>query len=181
MINFKELLEKFPSDGLDNLCEKIRWEYDDADITPDNEPFPEEIEAVIDNLYKQVVNYDFDKLELKGVHVFLVCDNKLSKKLGFDSITVCPYKDFESEPIDSNFIYTDTEHGGKSLVIDIYNVTNPFRYKIENRWDIEQEFMNFLRDAQWVIDGVYEEEIEKMKNNHNFLDIFDDEEEDNVQ
>ena len=66
------------------------------------------------------------------------------------------------------------------MVINIYGVVNPLQRKIENRWKIEQEFMNFLRDAQWAIDGVYEEEIEKMKNNHNFLDVFDDEE-DNVQ
>jgi hypothetical protein len=121
-------------------------------------------------------------LELKGVHVFLVCDNKLSKKLGFDLIAVSPHKNFGYEPIDSNFIYTntDTEHGGKSLVIDIYDVVNPLQRKIENRWKIEQEFMNFLRDAQWVIDGVYEDEIEKMKNNNSLLDIIVDEE-DNVQ
>ena len=175
MIDFKEILEKFPSNGLDNLGEKMRWEYDDAVITPGNEPFPEEVVEVIDDLYEKVSNYDYDKIVHENEHPFLECKKELSEKLGFDSITVCPYKDFEREPFDSNFIYTNTEHGGKSLIIDIYDVVSPWLHQINNRDKIEQEFMNFLRDAQWVIDGVYEDEMQKMKD-INIFDFLNDEE-----
>ena len=147
MIDFKEMLEKFPSNGLDNLGEKIRWEYDDADISPGDEPFPEDVEAVIDDLYKKVLNVEFDNDEADNVHRFLDCETELAKKLGFDKIYVCPYKGFESEPIDSNFMYTDI-HQQKTLCIDIYDVANPLYHKSDNRRKIEQEFMNFLRDAQ---------------------------------
>ena len=129
MINFKELLEKFPSNGLDNLGEKMRWEYVDAMELPDNETFSDEAYDVVEDLTEKVSKYEFTDNMSDNYHPFIQCEEELAKKLGFNRITVCAYKGYETEIFESNFIYTDTpEHGfGKHMTIDVYNVSNKIR------------------------------------------------------
>ena len=166
MIDFKDILNRLPAYGLNNLSKKTLWVYDDAVITPDNEPFPEEVEAVIDDLYTKTLKVRFNDEDANDTHCFLECNPELTKRLGFDMVCVCVYKAFDNEPIDSNFMfYKNRVSNHKALFIDIYDVANPRFHKTDNRRKIEQEFMNFIRDAQWVIDGVYEEELENMKYN----------------
>lgn len=163
MIDFKELLEKFPSNGLDNMGEKLNYEYEDCMKLPDDETFSEDVLSVIEELTDKVSKYEYSEEDTDSFHPFIDCNEELSKKIGFNRITVCAYKGYESEPIESNFIYADTpEHGsGKHLTIDVYNVSNKIRKEIRD--DIFQEFLNFVRDAQWAVDGVYEECMKEMK------------------
>lgn len=152
-MSFKELLERFPSNGLDNLGEKLRFEYLDSSDEYDQFLTDEDIASVADDLIAKIAKTDFEKHKVDRIHPFLNCASILSQKLGFDEITVCPYVYYESEPIESNYIYVDLPERGESrhLTIDVYDVVEKETGEIRN--NIVQELANFTRDAKWAIDG----------------------------
>ena len=152
----KELIDAVKLD-LSNLSEK-GWE--NYYIDEDYNSIPIEYDAIAKDLCNKIVKENFQEYKSDSTHAFIKADKELVKSLGFDDITVCPYKGIENVTwLNSNYIYMPYEK--KFLTIDIYDCQN---LTYEEIYDyIIQELFNFKRDAGWVKDEIYEQEMEKMK------------------
>lgn len=146
------------TDYLSNFDEKCNMEY--IDVSFQGKKMPKTFESVADDLAQKVVDYDYPSKV--GFHPFLECDEKLSKKLGLDRITICSYVGTIHRPwLKSNFMWIKNEERD-NLIIDIYYIdTNKDIDYIKGL--IVQELFNFKRDAKWVADGVYDERMTEMK------------------
>lgn len=146
------------TDYLSNFDEKLNMEYIDDSVQ--NKKITKLFESVAEDLAQKVVDYDYPSNV--GFHPFLNCDEKLSKKLGFGTITICSYVgSIHNMWLKSNFMWL--KHNDRdNLTIDIYYIdTNKDIDYIKGL--IVQELFNFKRDAKWVVDGVYDEKMTEMK------------------
>lgn len=159
----KQLIQNLKNitNGLNNLSEKDALEYEDVDV--DGMPASErvqELEEIAEELAALVSDNKFDDDDDDAYHPFLSCAEELAAKVGLDDITVCPYKgQIHNLWLDSNFMWFLQDDGHNSLTIDVYNTQD--MPKDEVREFILTELYNFKRDAEWVVDGIYEEEMKK--------------------
>ena len=153
----KELVKSLDLD-LSNMSEKG---YKDFYINEFFSDIPIEFDNVAKNLCDKIAKENFQEYKTDNTHAFIHADKELSEELGFDEITICPYKGFETIPwLNSNYIYMP--YSGKNLTIDIYDCQH---LTYEEIYDyIIQELFNFRRDATWVNRGIYEAKMEQMKN-----------------
>ena len=141
---------------LENLPEKIRFEYIDNYDYHKNQ-----LNNIFDKIAKDLIEkvYNFEIKRKNNNHPNFVCDEVLSKELGATSIEVYSYKWPEYPGVHSNYIIL-----GKSIMIDLY-IVEPNTEKLKNAiYDaILKELYNIGRDTEWVNNGTYNEEMEKMK------------------
>ncbi len=141
---------------LENLPEKIRFEYIDNYGYHKNQS-----NSIFDKIAKDLAEkvYNFEIARNNDGHPSFVCDEVLSKELGAASIEVYSYKWPEYPGVHSNYIIL-----GKSIMIDLYIVELNME-KLKNAiYDaILKELYNIGRDTEWVNNGTYNEEMEKMK------------------
>lgn len=145
---------------ISNLQEK---DYLNLYIDSFDENIPEICVKIAENLAKKVKDFKFLEDDDPGMHPFLNCDSELLDDIGFDYITVCPYKgQVHCQWLDSNYMVTCL--GDKlSLIIDIYNVYDLFMTEDEVYNSILQEICNVYRDISWIIEEIYDKKIEEMK------------------
>ena len=166
----KELLTERLNAGLSNLTEKIQNRYIDAAIDKDN--IPDSWIKIVNDLVKKIKEFKFTEEDHDNMHPFLKCEKELANELGFDNITVCPYKGQEI-PMTfcmSNYIYNGFDNY-KCLTIDIYNVYYMEKLDMMLTYLILQEIENFKRDAGWINEGldVYNQKIDEMKEDNEIL------------
>jgi hypothetical protein len=141
---------------LENLPEKIRFEYIDNYGFHKNKS-----NTLFNKIAKDLTEkvYNFEIIRDNDSHPSFVCDEVLSKELGATSIEVYSYKWPEYPGVHSNYIIF-----GKSIMIDLYIVEfdkKNLKNSIYNA--ILKELYNIGRDTEWVNNGTYNEEMEKMK------------------
>lgn len=161
----KQLIENLKNltDGLGNLNEKDGMKYEDVIVEELSESERvKEFEDIAGELAEMVSAHKFDDDDDDGTHPFLSCPKELVRTIGIDEIMVCPYKGQIHNPwLDSNFMWHKHDDGYSCLTIDVYCTHHaPKDFVCE---DILQELYNFKRDAEWAVDGVYEEEMRKME------------------
>lgn len=154
----EQLKEK--TNGLSNLQEKDAEQY--IDVLYIDIPVLDDTLVEIAKYYaREIVKINFDDFEDDGYHEFLYAPDKYVKPLGIDKLCVCPYKgQIHSEMLFSNYMWQCFEDSD-ILFIDLYDC----QYDVEEDiYDaVLTELYNFQRDAQLVIDGKYEDELEFMK------------------
>lgn len=161
----KDLVTKLKeaTNGLSNLSEKDALEYEDVNIDELNEKeINQDFNEIAKSLSEMEEKYKFDEDEEYFVHKSIHCNEEISKKIGVDSIVICPYKGvIHSEFLDSNFMWSCDKEGRNCLYIDIYDTF--FLFKEDIYEAIMTELYNFKRDAQWVVDGVYDDKMKDFK------------------
>ena len=141
---------------LENLPEKIRFEYIDNYGYHKNQT-----NNIFDKIAKHLTEkvYNFEITRNNDGHPSFICDEVLSKELNATSIVVYSYKWPEYPGVHSNYIIL-----GKEIMIDLYIVeidNGKLKDAIYNA--ILKELYNIGRDTEWVNNGTYNEEMEKMK------------------
>ena len=166
MKSLKELIKTTLTEieALNNLSEKDCLEYDDRGY--DEEDVPEPWRSVANYLADKIMKIDFSKYDRTDYHSFTNCSKAMARKLGFDSVTVCAYKDRIHNPwLKSNYIAQsfaeDNGEQNTSFFVDIYNCQSLDREKLSRAFI--QELFNFQRDIEWVSEGVYDEKMEEMR------------------
>lgn len=156
---------------LSNLDEKDNAVY--LNVSLQGKKINKKFDEIADHLAQLVIDYEYPIK--RGSHPFLSCDKKLCRKIGFDSITVCPYVGtIHSIWLRSNFMWY-YQNDRDNLTIDLYYMQdNKNKDYIKNL--IIQELYNFQRDAKWVIKNEYDEKMEEMKNYLNDTEFYSQEE-----
>lgn len=154
------LFEKEPVGAyLNNLTERREYSYRDNNFL--EEDIDKDIEEIAKSFVDEFKNLKFGKEEESGSHFFLYYPEERLTKFGNLRIGVCPYKgDYYGPLVDSNYLWSRHEDHAM-LFVDIYDTEAKGAAFVYLR--IVQEIYNFMRDAQWVVDGVYEEEMQKME------------------
>lgn len=164
--DFKEVATKLAeaeANYLDNLREKIDFNYVDADYVEFDTQAVSDAAKSLTDAFKKVGGFDDDADE--GFHYFLSAPNEICDALGVHNLTLCSYKGRPHGPfLDSNYLWSAID-GEATLFIDVYGCeeVNEDLFDIMIYDAIYTELLNFRRDAKWVNDGVYEEKMKKME------------------
>ena len=157
----EQLTEALKAHTLDNLQEK---DYKNCYIDVFYymmKDTPEIFNKIAEDLAEKVKEYKFEDNSNPSSHPFINCEKELATEMGFDSITVCPYKgQIHCDWLDSNYMVQCCDDK-LSMMIDIYNTYEMEESEVKDL--ILQEMWNFYRDMQWCIDGVYEQKMEEMR------------------
>lgn len=145
---------------LNNMTERKDLFY--LDNKPaDDEKTDELLEKIATYLSEEASKFEFNEDDDPYSHYSVYCSQDIDKSLGVTGIVVCPYSKNPYPLVDSNYIWT--RHAVyASFFIDIYGVAGANRNDYI-RSKVLLELRNFARDAKWVIDGVYDEEMAKME------------------
>ena len=157
-VNMKDLIQNINLD-LSNHIEKCANEYIDALCTEDI-PVPDEWKAVAAEIATDISKYEFPEDAEEQFHPFFEFKNDTISSIGFDKIIVCPYfgSEMHNDSLISNYIFIP--YTGADFMIDMYNCEyTTYEDIYEN---VIQELFNFRRDAQWVVEGTYEENMKEM-------------------
>ena len=160
---FKDIAEKMQEKEkgkyLNNMSEKKDLSYTDNTI-PSEDP-DQDIKEIADYYEKEWENHRFSSDDDPGLHFFLDLPDEIQNKLGDTRICICPYKGFPHEPwLDSNYMWYENDTY-TTLYIDIYGCEDRDKKYIHDA--VIRELYNFTRDAEWVLDGVYESKMLEMK------------------
>ena len=161
---------------IENLPERMRGEYIDFDYK--GKCTIQIFNKIAEDLSNKFTQFTFSEESDDQSHPSLHCEDNLVKKLGVDSIVLCPYKGYEissddlmCDPYESNYILMihtcqnekseeNSEYERSTLFIDVYNTYKKTKKEIYS--NIIQELYNLKRDVEWVNKGIYEEKMEKM-------------------
>lgn len=175
-LNWKQTIQDFintfknkESCMFDNMHEKTMGEYIDVDYfdfwpidddDTDYVPLPKNVEYIADNIAKLVDEYVYSENDTDNYHAFLHVSKELAESIGLNDIIICNYKGYELGKKLSNYMYMGFNN---SLTIDLYNCNDEF-FEWEDFFELAvTELYNFKRDMKYIIDGIYEEKLNEMK------------------
>ena len=163
----ERMAEKEKGQYLNNINEKRDLSYINSTI-PEKKHLDEAIKEVAEYYMGEWEKYNFTPEDEDGTHFFIDLPDEWNNKIGNTRIYICPYKEFIYGPwLDSNYMWTANETHA-ALFIDIYGCEKCDKEYIFNA--VTQELYNFTRDAEWVLDGIYESKMLAMEKETDNID-----------
>ena len=149
-------IENFFLNNLDEKSQDLwyidaKWKMKDV---------PKIFDDIANDLTDSVLKYEFREDDPDTLHPFIECSEDLASAIGFESITICPYKGPTIVPyLQSNYMVMETG-GSKNITIDIYNTIALSKDRIYKL--IITELFNLKRELEWINEGTYEDNMLKM-------------------